>query len=187
MDQANFRSEPRVRRLALPICEPTESIQSTENGGQRRLYPHVAVVECLTALIATHDSLHDLAAIEVTKWSDKSLIGGVPLVSPATESHQYVEKILALLRQDVLVTGRSLLVEAGDEDFSLNQPREAVGENVAGDSEVLLKIVKSLDPQEGIAKDENRPLITNQLSRIGDGTLQIFEALPCWHSAQSTG
>jgi hypothetical protein len=138
-------------------------------------------------MIATHDPLHDLAAIEVTKWSDKSLIGSVPLVSPATESHQYIEKILALLRQDVLVTGRSFLVEAGDEDFSLNQPREAVGENVAGDSEVLLKIVKSLDPQEGIAKDQNRPLITNQLSRVGDRTLQIFETFPCWHSAQSTG
>jgi hypothetical protein len=132
-------------------------------------------------VIAAHDSLHDLAAIKVTKRSDESLIGGVPPVPPATESHQNVEKVLAFLGQHVLVTWRSFLVEASGEDFGLDQSGKPVGENVAGNSEVLLKIIKSLNAQEGVAQNQNCPLITDQLGGVGNRTLQVLEALSGWH------
>jgi hypothetical protein len=137
-------------------------------------------------VIAAHDPLHDFAAIKVTKRSDISFIGGVPPVPPATESHQNVEQILAFLGQPILVTRRSLLVEASVENSGLDQSREPVGENVAGDSQILLKIVKSPNAQEGVAQDQHCPLIADQLGGVGDRTLQVLEALPGWHGGQFT-
>ncbi len=104
------------------------------------------MVERLAAVIATHDPLHDLAALEVTEWPDKSVIRRVPLVPPATKCHQNVEQILAFLGQEVFMTRRSILIGASVEDPGLDQSRKAVGEDVAGDTEVSLKIVKPLDP-----------------------------------------
>jgi hypothetical protein len=69
----------------------------------------------------------------------------------------------------------------GRQDPGLDQPGEAVGQNIAGDTQVLLKIVKSPDPQESVSEDQDRPLVTDQRGGVGDRTLEFHEALAGWH------
>jgi hypothetical protein len=139
------------------------------------------MIEWSAAMVAAHDPLHDFTAFEVTEWSDEALVGSIPPVPPTAESHQNVKKILSLLSQEILVTRGPFLIQAGRQDSGLDKSGEAVGQNIASNTQVLLKIVKSLDPQESVSEDQDRPLVADQLGGVGDRTLEVLETLAGRH------
>ncbi|MNG34755.1 hypothetical protein D3C84_1213240 [compost metagenome] len=52
----------------------------------------------------------------------------------------------------------------------LDQALEAGGQDVAGHAEVLLPLLETADPVEGVADDQQGPRIADDLERRGDRT-----------------
>jgi hypothetical protein len=80
----------------------------------------------------------------------------------------------------VLVARRVVLVGPLLHDPVLDQAVEALLEDVPGDPELLLHLFETVPALESeqIADDEQRPPLAHDFERLGDGAVEVCEALP---------
>ena len=78
--------------------------------------------------------------MSVQQWSPL-LVGHVD-IAPVNNRHDDREEVEPFLRQAILITHRPLLIRHFDEHKLVNEPLEPVGEDRAGDTETLLKILE---------------------------------------------
>ena len=93
---------------------------------------------------------------------------GEVAVAPVQHRDHHRPEVEALLGEEVLVARRALLVGALLEDALVDQQREAGGEDVAGDAEVLLDLVEAAAAVEDVADHEQRPALAEDLEGPGD-------------------
>ena len=144
---------------------------------QRRLDPGVAGVEVPAAAFTANDCVGDSAAIDVDQISEESLFRRAPLVTPTPHRHEEVVKITALFRQPVFESWRPILVWAEGEDACFDQHRQTVGQNIAGDPEVLLEVIEPANAEKGVAKNQDSPTIADQFCGVRHGAVEMLEAL----------
>ena len=78
----------------------------------------------------------------------------------------------------VLVSLGPLAVADALEDALVDEPAEAVGEDVARDAEALLELVEAAAAEEGVADDQERPALADDLERPRDrAVLAVVVAL----------
>jgi hypothetical protein len=133
------------------------------------------------AVGAPNDSMGGSTALGVHETSQERIPRRIPGVSPSPHSNEDIVKISPFLGQPVFEARGVILVENRGEDFRLDQLREPLGEDVAGNSQVLLKIVEPANAQKGITEYEHGPAIPDHFSGIGHRTMQVLEALADGH------
>jgi acyl-CoA thioesterase len=98
-----------------------------------------------------------------------------PLISPLPERRQHGPKGTALVREDVVETSPGLVIGAAFKHSGVNQPAEAVRQDVAGDPETLHEVVEAADAEEGVAHDEQGPPLAYDLQGLGDRAIHLRE------------
>src|SRR5262245_41081091 len=83
-------------------------------------------------------------------------------VAPLHQREQSDAEVAALVGQHVLVPLGPLVVARALEDAGVDEPREAVAEDVSRDAEAALEIVEAPNPEEGVADDQERPALADQ-------------------------
>jgi hypothetical protein len=97
----------------------------------------------------------------------------VVAVAPLHERDDRRPEVDALLAEAVLEALGALLVAPALEQALLGQALEAIGQDVAGDAEAALEVVEAADAQEGVADDEQRPAVAEDLEGAGDGAVLV--------------
>jgi hypothetical protein len=92
----------------------------------------------------------------------------VVAVAPVQERCDDGEQVDPLGGQAVLVSLRPLLVQVLLEHALVTQALQARGQHVAGNAEALLELVEAREPDEGVADDEHRPALADDLQRARD-------------------
>src|SRR5581483_5608599 len=87
-------------------------------------------------------------------------------------------QVAALLRQPVLVALGALLVEHPVEDPLLDEAVEALGQHIAGDTEARLELVEAAPAEEGVADDQERPALADDLQGAGDRAVLAVVVAP---------
>ena len=104
------------------------------------------------------------SSVPQASWTSK--VGGVavdgPAVAPAHEGDEGGGEVAALGGEPVLVADRALLVGDPLEDAGVDQLVEAVGEDVAGDAEVVAEVAEAADAPERVAQDQQRPPVADE-------------------------
>src|SRR5262249_50869249 len=90
------------------------------------------------------------------------------LVAPLPQSGEGDVELSAFGLEPVLVAFGALAVADALEDPLVDQQVEAVGENVPGDTEAGLELVEAAESEEGVANDQERPALTDDLERAGN-------------------
>ena len=115
--------------------------------------------------------VRDLAAAVAVDHEPWTAVLGVVAIAPPEQPHQGGPQVEALLREPVLEALGPLLVAVALEHTLVDEAREPVGQDVAGDSKALLETLEAAHSEEGVADHEHRPAIANQLERAGDGAV----------------
>jgi hypothetical protein len=103
------------------------------------------------------------------------LLGQV-LVAPLHDRDDGRVQVTAGLREPVLEALGLLLVEAALEDPRPDERLQARREDVAGDPEVALHVREAADAVEGLAHDQHRPALTEDVHRPADrARLRAFQ------------
>ena len=123
-----------------------------------------------------------LSALLVDQYPGFGFRCGSPPITPAPKGEKDVEEILASRGEHILPARGMILVGPGFEDASMHQSIQAIGEDIAGDAQVALEIVKSPHPHEGIAEHEQCPVITDDVQSVRNRALEVVERLPSRHS-----
>src|SRR5205085_10653153 len=87
-------------------------------------------------------------------------------------------RVAAFVRGPVLVARRVVLVLDARQHVLLDQPLQALREDVAGDAEPLLEVVEAAHAEQGVAHDQQAPPFAHDLEGAGDGAVHVFEAGP---------
>ena len=74
----------------------------------------------------------------------------------------------------VLVALGPLAIPNPLENALLDEPAKTVGKHVAGDAETLLELVEVAKAEEGVADDQQRPALADDLEGTGDRALLSF-------------
>jgi hypothetical protein len=82
-------------------------------------------------------------------------------ITPLHQGDQGDPQLTALRAQVVLEPLRPLVVPETVENSFGDQTLQAICEDVAGDSEAVLQIVESMEPERNVAENEQRPAIAN--------------------------
>ncbi len=88
---------------------------------------------------------------------------GQPLVAPAHQRDERRRQGRAHVGQPVLEPRRALAVQAPLEHAGLDQPLEAVGQDGTGDVEVGAEVVEPAHAAEGVAHDQDRPAVAEDV------------------------
>src|ERR1700676_2633339 len=91
-----------------------------------------------------------------------------PAIAPAHQGDQHRQELPALLAQKVLMALGALLVGARREDPFTDEGRQAVGENVRRDAEVLLELAEPPDAVSDVPHDQRGPPLADYVERVGD-------------------
>jgi len=113
-------------------------------------------------------------------------VGGRVAVAPALQADEDRPEVAPLVREQILVAGGPFLVAATLEDALVAQPCEPVAEDVAGDAEARLELLEAPRPAEGVAQDEQRPAVPDDLQGPGDRAVLVVVGAR-QHEPQSTG
>jgi hypothetical protein len=95
------------------------------------------------------------------------------LVPPCPQGAEHGPQISALRGQLVLEALGALLVAAPLEDPVLDEPSEAVAEDRAREPEPRLEVGEAPDADGGLAQDQQRPAVADDLERRGDGAVLV--------------
>lgn len=134
---------------------------------------HVSAGEALAAMTAVDHGFTLVSAIHVEGAEPIGSFPGKPSLAIRVERHHHIEEVLPHLGEPVLVAERPLLVGDRFEQPDLHQAVKAVGQRVPSDAEALDEGVEAADPQEGVAEDEHRPGVAQQLDGVGDRALEV--------------
>jgi hypothetical protein len=74
-----------------------------------------------------------------------------PAISPVHERDCNSVKVAALGGQPVLLARRMMLIAVAFQDFVLDEFAQAIGQDVAGDTEVALEVGEAAHPEEAFA------------------------------------
>jgi hypothetical protein len=118
-------------------------------------------------VVGGHEHRADGAAVGATPREAWRLVGKMP-VAPLHQGDQRDGELAPLLRQLVLETRRSLAVGGSLQDPFVDQPGEAVTEDVSRDTEALLELVEAPQPEEDVSHDQERPPLADELERARD-------------------
>ena len=98
-------------------------------------------------------------------------------VAPLAHGREHRPQVPALGGEPVVGAGRVVAVGNLRQDARLDQPGEALVEDVAGDPQALLELVEAGDAEEGVADDQQRPPLADHLEALGHGAVHVGEAL----------
>ena len=118
----------------------------------------------------TGDGLVERRAAGVVDQERGRPVDGVPPVAPVHQGHQRRGEVGSLGGQVVLVTNRSILVGHPVHDLQVDQALEPVGQEVSGDSEVLVEAFEAAYSAEEVPEDEQGPTVADRRQGGCDGT-----------------
>src|SRR5205085_12121877 len=95
-------------------------------------------------------------------------LGAEVLVAPLPQRVERRKQIGTFWREAVLVPRWAFLVEHALEDPLFDEPVETIGEHVASDPETLLEIDEPGYAEEGVADNQPRPALTDDLEHLRD-------------------
>jgi len=139
---------------------------------------HLACIERLVAFGADHHRIECLAADLVLVQQRAAAFVHHVNVAPVHDRHQDRIEVETLLRQDVLVAFRAVLVGRAPQHAEPHELLQAVGEQVAGDAELRLKFLEAADAEKAVAKNQQAPAVTDHRERAGDGARFFLERVP---------
>jgi len=141
--------------------------------------------EPLSARRAHQHRIGDRAATFVDDLDRRSRGGGMT-VSPLSHGGEDGPEIPPLVGEPVVVARRVLGIRDPGQHALLDQPPEALLQDVAGDPEPTLEVVEATDPQEGVPDDEHAPPLAHDLEALGNGAVHVGEALS-FHACDRSG
>src|SRR5436190_468985 len=89
-------------------------------------------------------------------------------VAPLHQREEGEAKLAALVGEAILEALGPLAVADALEDADVDEPVEAVGEDVARDAEAREQLVEPAAPERDVADDQQRPPVAHDLERAGD-------------------
>ncbi len=128
---------------------------------------------------------HDLTT-GVVHELERGAIGRRPPVAPLPHGGEHGPQVSALVGEAVLVAQRPLLVGNLLQHTCLDQARQSVRQDVAGDPQAGLEVVEPTHAQERVADDQHRPPLSDDLQALGHGAVHGLEALP-FHDGEDSG
>src|SRR5690606_15058530 len=137
----------------------------------------------LAAALAVQEARGELATGQVPDCHRFVARLGHPLVAPLPEGHHHRPQGGALPGEHVDVPAARLVVAAALHDPGLAEGVQPVREDVAGDAETTLEVVEPGHAEQGVADDQERPPLADDLERAGDRAVHVRERSPA-HSAQ---
>src|SRR5579875_2249693 len=179
------KAPPRPsRRLA---CWPTLALseqRSARRSGSRQLLDvsrprdrlDVARADRLPAGRADQASVAEPAAPPVDQAHRWAVWCSV-LVAPLAHGGDHGPQVASLLRQPVVEARWVLAVGDLGQHTELDQPSQALVEDTSRDSESLLELVKAGHPKEGVANDQRRPPLADDLQALRNRAVHAREAL----------
>ena len=93
-----------------------------------------------------------------------------PAISPAHEGNERGGEVHALCGQAVLVSLRSILVLDLVQDVVVDEPCQPVGEQVASDTKIVVKLTKAMYPTKDVPQDQQCPAVANEIKSGLDRT-----------------
>jgi hypothetical protein len=129
----------------------------------------VLALQLGSALLAVEAGVGGAAAVDVAEQLRSSAFGQVVLVAPEHQLGDYAPEVAALLRQDVFVALGALLIGPAFEDAFVDEALESIGENLLRHAQTALELVETRLAPEGVANDEHRPALPDDLERAGHG------------------
>ena len=157
-------------------------------GARPGLGGDLARVQRLAAVAADHRRLRVVAALLVEQEQRRPGVAGEVLVAPAHDRDDGRIQVAAHRGQLVLVALGLLLIEDALEDPGARQRLQARREDVARDAEVALQLGEAADAEEGLAHDQERPALAEDLHRAADRTWLVLHHVTVsrWRSRSST-
>jgi hypothetical protein len=101
---------------------------------------------------------------------------GCLLITPFGKGVEYRPEAPSSIRQEVFAAARAVL--ASYEHAFADKAIESVGQHRAGDVEVGQEIVEAAYAEEGVADDQDRPALSDELERSSDGAVLELVVLP---------
>src|SRR3954451_20788910 len=151
---------------ASPPARSRRSTPGRSSGGPNEL--DVLALELVAAPLAAQVPVGGAAAVAVQQGARRPGGRGVELVAPQHQVRERLPQRAALGGQAVLVARWALLVAAALEDALVDEALEAVGEDLLGEAEAPLEVLKSADAVEGVADEQHRPSLADDLQGAGD-------------------
>jgi hypothetical protein len=98
------------------------------------------------------------------------IIGGAEMpIGPPHQAHDHRIQVERALRQPVLIPVGVGPVADPLEHAVADEPAQALGQDIARDAEVPLELPVAADAEEGLAQDQERPAIAEDVNRELDG------------------
>src|SRR5262245_1990429 len=97
----------------------------------------------------------------------RSVLPRQPLVSPLAQQTDHSMQVAPPVRQPILVTGGTVLVDHAVEDAVTDERLQAHGEDVAGDTEPFVELLEPMYAEKRFVDYQQRPAIADQLERAG--------------------
>jgi len=129
----------------------------------------------------TRYGVGDMATVEMDEVAGLHPRCWRPPITPPPQSEQDIDQILAVLGEHIFVPGWMLLVTAGLHHAGSNQSVETIGEDVAGDAQIVVKIFEASDPHEEVPQDQDGPTVSDDVQGVGDRAVEECEAFSSWH------
>jgi len=129
-------------------------------------------IDRLVAGRATSDVLDGRIAAGVNKCCG----GGVTLtefVTPLHDGDEYWRQAHSCVAQSVFKARRTVLVLDLVEDPVVDETRQAVSQQVRGNTEVITKFTESTKASKHATQDQQRPAITDDRKRSGDRVMFV--------------
>jgi len=120
----------------------------------------------------------DLSATADVAHDHGRAAGRRVLVAPLHQRDEDRPEIDALAREPVLEALRTLLVARAPQDTLVDQALEPRLQDVARDPEVALEVVEAAGAEEGVAQDQQRPALADELERAGDRAVLAALCVP---------
>jgi hypothetical protein len=117
----------------------------------------------LAAFRAHHHGVEHLSALAVLMQQGTSAFVDHVGVAPMYERHHDGIEVEVLLRQDILVAFRRLLIRNAAQDALPNQLFQPFGEQVTRNSKRGLKALEAARAQEAFAENQKSPAVTKGL------------------------
>src|SRR5688500_2460581 len=89
-------------------------------------------------------------------------------IAPVFQRHHGDPELATLVGQHVVEAMLSPAVRSTDQHALRHEVIQAIGEDVAGDTEALLEALEPADAEHGVTKDEQGPALPDDLEGTGD-------------------
>ena len=99
-----------------------------------------------------------------------------PAVTPLGQRDQHRHQFLALGGELVLVALGAFLDRDALENAVGDEFLEASGEDVAGDTQMALKVLEAADAEKGLADDQHRPAFAQTFEYMCNGAIEWIES-----------